>query len=300
MVRGLPIWVGMAAGLLGGLCLNGCRSSDDQNLAILEAEREKTELSQRLALLDYRYTSLQPEGAATLAALRDQFNEFELELRKLNQQRSDLEMEIGSLEHQYSELVSNDRNKRRLDAVGRKFKTFTAGDGRVFHEVEVSRVDDVGIALRHKHGAARVSVWDLSSEQRETFGLDERSAVAAVERERLEARMFHQYLDQQLDEERENADYVALAPASDVPKSSLATVMRQPVTKRTSLLSRPPEAFGRGGSSRDWYGYSGYRSYRPRYVNVYYYNGPRQAPCQSGAAFPRHTIQTLPFTRKTP
>ena len=293
-MTGFRTWRVAAAWFAACLLFQSCRSPDER-LALFAGEREKIELSQRLELLRYRYDQDADGGGEALAGIRETRLAADLKLRQATRRRVELETEIRDLENRTTELAEMIRAERRMAAIGRRFETFPGGDGRRFQEVVVTSVDDIGIAFRHKYGAARVRFWDLSPELRDWFGLDEDSAIAAAERERREAAIYDRRIAREI-AIREAAAQAALLVRNDKPQTSGFAMEREPLGRSMGALSRPAEPVG-GRRSRCRH--SRFRTYRPRYVHVSYPCVRRPIVCGTRPALRRVSIPS-PIIRESP
>lgn len=254
----------------GVLALSGCGQKRD-NSAYWETEREVVELTQKLKLAEYRLGLMPDREVVDIDAVTENARKLDLRARELRNAREALSDEINDLEARKSELAHTVLRHLRSKAHGRKFDTFSTTDGRIFENVMITGVDDGGIALRHAHGTARLRYADLSGEQCAEFGLDEKSALAAEDRERREAVAYEQRIDEELDAMRDKEERnAAMARRSEEARISRSLMARSASYKSESPLAKPASAVGSGSYYRNSYG-STYRTYRPRYRYVYYY-----------------------------
>lgn len=285
MFRKMSSWLGLAAALFPVLGLVGCERTR-HDAEFWEMERETIELTQRLKLAEYRYGGDRTGDAGDPALIRDRLRGQERTKQDLLRSRSDLTAEIGYLENQLGEFARADIRKRRQDAVGGKHDTLTLVDGRVFKNVTVSAVEDGGVAIRHEDGAARLGFEDLTAAQRDDFGLEESSALAAREREAREALAYERQLDEELEVLRGKQELAAAEQRrrEDDRESRMLTA-RNTTEPRVSPLSKPATSFG----SNSWSSRSYYRSYRPAYRYVYTYpsapNPFRYSGCNRASSY---------------
>lgn len=257
------------------LALTGCGEKSDQSV-YWDTEREVVELTQKLKLAEYRLGLMPNREVVDAGAVMDNARKLDRRLSELRADQASLVDEIKDLEIRKSELVQTAIRNIRAKAHGRKFGTFATTDGRTFEDVMITGVDDGGIALRHAHGTARLRYSDLSLEQREEFGLEEKSALAAEDRERREAVAYEQRMDEELGAMREKEEReAAIAKRSEDARVSRSLMARNNASpKPESPLSKPATTVGSGSYYRNTYGTT-YRTYRPRYRYVYYYSaGP--------------------------
>ncbi len=256
---------------LFSIILSNCESHDGE-ATFWEVEREKIELTHRLALAEYRLGLNDSGDIQELERLQFLLTEMEARLWDLKSEQSSLTADIGRMEIRNAELFRTALEKQRARALGMNFDSFSIRDGRTFSHVSVTGVDDSGVAIRHEHGAARLRYAELSDEQRHFFGLEEATALAAEERERRDALAYERSIDLELEamRERERDERVDLIAERNknllVSRSLMAASNHQ---HETRPLAQPARSIGSGMSYRRWYGYSGYRYYRPAYRYVY-------------------------------
>ncbi len=259
------------------LGLAGCDGTR-QNAEHWELERETIELTHRLKLAEYRLGGGRTGDAGDPALIRNMLSEQDLAKQELMCSRTDLTAQIDNLEHLLGEIASADIRKRRQDAVGVKFETLTLADGRVLKNVKISAVEDGGVAIRHDDGAARLGFENLTPAQRDSFGLDEVSALAARERESREALAYERQIDGELEVLRGKQELAAAEQRRREDDRASRTLMARNTTEpRVSALAKPATSVG----GRSWSSRSYYRSYRPTYSYVYGYSAAPNPFCGS-------------------
>lgn len=242
-------------------------------------EREIIELSQQLKLGEYRLRLSETGQKKELDDLKILLSENEVRLLNLQSEKSALFAEIERLEARNRELSQAALEQRRARAQGMNFETFSAKDGRTFKNAIITVVDDSGVAFRHEHGAARLRYAELSEEQRQFFGLEEQASLAAEDRERRQALAYELSIDMELEAMRDHASEAraeSFTARNHDYTASRALMAASNDHKEARPLAQPARVLGSGSSYRRWYGYSGYRSYRPVYRYVYQY--PVQNP----------------------
>ena len=275
---------------------------EDGSAEFWEGEREIIELTQRLKLGQYRLGLFESGKVEELERLKGVLTANEARLKALEADKSALTDEITRLAARNTESFRIAREAQRARSKGAKFETLATRDGRTFKNATVSAVDESGVAIRHEHGAATLRYAELSDEQRRFFGLEESAALAAEDRERREALAYEQSIAEELEAMREQEESLAAIGetfnSSRASSSSLAALSR-PQTE-TRALAQPAKPFGSGSVYRRWYGYSGYRSYRPVYRYVYRYPTARVPSCPSsgsaGAPFQNRAPCASPYT----
>lgn len=251
------------------LMVAACDTNRDQ-AADWETERETIELTQQLKLAEYRL-GLTPSGnPGELERVENHQRELDQRAQALLRQRSALNAEIKMLEARNEELARLAIQNLRMKSLGRTFDTFSVNDGRTFEKVSITGVDDSGVAIRHAHGTARLRYAELSADQRASFGLEERSALAAEDQERRELLAYERRIDEEMDALREKEERIAaVAMKSEDSKIADSIMARNSSSQETRPLAQPASPFGRG--CRSSYGQYRYRTYRPTYRYVYYY-----------------------------
>jgi hypothetical protein len=254
--------------LLASLCVVACRSRDAEN-AVWEGKREAVELSQRLELLTYMHDHGQHAEREDLTRLEEEARIAEPRLTGVMRKRSVLAAEIQELESRFAELRESLPATLRSVAIGRKYDSFPVADGRVFHQVSITGIDDLGVSIRHKEGAARVRFWDLTPEQRDGFGLDEVSAQAAACREDSERLAYEDRIERELAAAADKANAYAEVVSNRPNRDTGSRLPSSAVVTNDRPLSRPPTPFGRRTYSVYRYGFSRSRYCRSAYTRVY-------------------------------
>jgi hypothetical protein len=104
---------------LAAVLLPGCRERPDR-LAWWEAEQERIELSQRLALVQYQQRNAPPDHTAQLRELQATTRNLAQRAFDLAQTRTTLSAEIQDLETQLDQLAGNAlKDQRRQPGTGR-------------------------------------------------------------------------------------------------------------------------------------------------------------------------------------
>lgn len=276
--------------------LPGCESHKGE-ARFWENEREKIELGQRLELARYRLDRHAPGELPELESLNRLLKESDVSLRDLRQDQSTLTVEIEEMERRNDDISRLALQSQRSRAQGMKFDSLPTRDGRTFRNVSISGVDDSGVSVRHEHGAARLRYAELSDEQRLFFGLEETTALAAEDREHEEALAYERGIDLELDaiREREREERKKLiANTNKAPQVSSSQMAASSYQHAARPLAQPARSFGSGSSYRRWYGYSGYRYYRPTYYYVYRQPSVPNPFCSSARAYRHSPAYTAP------
>lgn len=102
----------------------------------------------------------------------------------------------------FAETQKSSIEERRATAMGAELDSFSGVDGKIYREVVITRIDDGGISIRHATGTARLRYADLTSSQKEQFGIDPADALATY---RLEATVRNEYEQAVAEKEKKRA-----------------------------------------------------------------------------------------------
>jgi hypothetical protein len=244
-----------------------------------ESERECIELSQKLKLCEYKLGLIKTDEVSDFGHFEALVAESADRIRVLRKDLSALRAEVESMELRNDEFCRNAVENQRANALARKFDSLSVKDGRSFFKVSIAGVSDGGVSIRHEHGTARLRYAELTDEQRQLFGLEEDSALAAEEQERQELLAYEQEFEVEMDKVREIEERaVASASARQAEESriSRSLLAAASASRDSRPLAQPATPVGSGSTYRRWYGY---RSYQPTYRYVYYYPTGRNAYC---------------------
>lgn len=244
-------------------------------------EQERLELSQNLALKEYRFQQSGAAQVGELEKLNVSNKAGKQRLQNLNGQRTELRDQLESIQRQLAGLEKSIIENQRRNATGQKFKVLSSASGREYRDVAVMSVDDSGVAIRHADGSARLRYEDLDQKQREFFGLEESSAMAALEAEGRQAVAYEQWIDSGVTVTREKEARVSEMAKRDeeerAQRSRALVASRQSTVERERPLAQPSRSFGSGYSSYYSNYYSNYRSSRPSSYRYVYYYTPSQS-----------------------
>jgi hypothetical protein len=96
-----------------------------------------------------------------------------------------------------------DIETNRAEETGKKYEQFETLAGRVYQDVQITRISDAGISITHADGAARLRFEDLSPEQRKQFGITKEDAAAIYAREMKAAAAYEAKVEEQQKAKRE-------------------------------------------------------------------------------------------------
>ncbi len=295
------------------LAFPGCRENAEarHDPEWLKLESERVKRAHQVELLKLRMAKVETRGDEFIE--RTDGLEDEVERRALLVEQAEiLKGEVAEL----SGRVERDRSEwlraRRAAAVGRSFATLEGARGRIFEEVVITRVTDVGIEFRHATGSARLAAVELTSDQQGLFGVDPGMAGEALHEEQAIARAYDSWVDERvaISTARDEAAAAAMAAVASVPTPPVSA-SAESVTRR--LRDEPREVGRRDitwypSYSRGRYCYYGsgyYRTPSPYVVRNSYPNirvassnwsyTPRASACPSPVVTPRGSFST--FTR---
>ncbi len=253
-------------------------------------EADRVELVQEIKLQKLRVG--EEDILREHAALKTRMIKNEALLASLRESAGSLRSEVADMA---AALVAERENwiaSTRAAAVGRNFETFTGSSGRIYTDVTVTRVTDVGIEFRHSDGSGRLLATDMSPDLHADFGLDTGAALVAMEREKASAAAYETYIADRMvevdaerkEEERINAERETERVVASARARSESYSARLAAKEESSPLRAGPRAFGsRGGSV--WYpSYSRYSRYSR---NNYYYPNYCSPVVSGGGIFTR-------------
>jgi hypothetical protein len=96
-------------------------------------------------------------------------------------------------------------DERRAEAMGKQLDQFETMSGRVYRDVQITKISDGGISFSHADGAARLRFDDLSPAQRSYFGIKVEDAAAIYAREMKARAAYEREVEQRERERRELA-----------------------------------------------------------------------------------------------
>jgi len=275
------------------ISLSSCKKDQTAlEVEILRDQARSVELSQKVRLLDMRWERLSPshDQADIVAADSEKLTRNLIEMRL---EREQLTADVAKLEKDLLVTAQKHKSNLRLSSIGKAFATFPAKH-RVYVDVTVVDVDDMGIQIRHKDGLSRVTASKLTLEQMNQFGIDPDIAEKAQLDEAKQIAAYNQMVDTALaKQEKEARNAAAIAslyvtpPVVAAPRST-----RSPnFGKTTSSLSS-----SYGSSSR-------LRRYRDSYNDgptVYYYGSSSYSRGSSSSYCPSAYTRVSPISPRPP
>jgi hypothetical protein len=249
-------------------------------------EADRVELVQEIKLQKLRLG--EENVAREYSALKSRVDKSETVLAELRGSAAALRSEVANLASAASAERDNWIASVRASAVGRNFETFAGAGGRIYENVTITRVTDVGVEFHHSEGLARLPATDLSPELHDEFGLDSSASLAALDREKEAARAYEAYIEDRMVVVNAEREKKQLAAAEQETERIAATAKARSELYSARLAARessnPLRASARTVGSRGttWYpGYSYRYSRSPR--TYYYYAGSSCSPYVNGS-----------------
>jgi len=163
----------------------------------IRMEGDRIERQHRLQLLQLRAARIE-NGHLSNTSIGTELESGRACLATLRQTRDELRQDIAGLEQRNEALRQQGLRAARASAAGRRLPELKLASGRVFRDVTIVRVSEIGLEIRHASGVARIGDGELSLAQREEFGIDPELAATAAAREQADARSYEAHIDRQL------------------------------------------------------------------------------------------------------
>jgi len=264
-----------------------------ESAAWWEVEALRVELKGRVDLANFKLAAAgEVRGPAELAKVVSANEEREARIASLKVKREELTTGLRQGKENLVKFADDRLRELKERAIGKEW-TELATAGRTYQDVKVMSVTDAGVTIRHRDGSARLRFHDLTDNQRMEFGLDETTALAAVQEERKKAAAYEQYLEDELATIQRNKLEAAKVFAQVTRTKSVASapVVSANVAPVTNRLKEPARQVG------IQYGNTSYS--RPRRTNFYYYySAPRY--CAPTYCAPRPYVVNFPRPSSTP
>lgn len=150
------------------------------------------------------------------------------------------------------EEVSNraDIEVARRAAVGEKHEKLELSTGRIYHDVAITSVDEIGVRFTHRNGAARIDFMNLPSLWQERFHFDVTRFLEARKSERLARYRWEKSVDERMAKIREEQKKIAAQKRIAALERALAEAKRPiQITQVTDGRSREISSLDRYSSS---------------------------------------------------
>lgn len=229
-------------------------------------ESQRVEFAHRLELLELRMAKTDAR-LAEVEKIREEAHEASALAASLETRTKKLRAELDGLTAELDQKRENWVQQVRAKAMGMRFDTLAGRGGRIYEDVWITRVSDIGIDFRHKSGSARLAAADLDAKQLELFGIDLREALEASEKERAAVLAYEASVDRAMaarkaiEEEAASARMLARTEArrtSEELRKAAADLAAATASNR-SRLNEPPRRFRSSYYGGSVY-YSGFRT----------------------------------------
>lgn len=120
------------------------------------------------------------------------------EISELTARRADLEFTILAVEDSFKQSKSNYRRNVWPSAVGEKLGELRLNNGRIYQEVAIKEVTDVGLQIVHADGIARIQPPELSSELQARFQWDSNDRKSRLREELAASNQFEKEINVQV------------------------------------------------------------------------------------------------------
>lgn len=246
------------------ISLSACKKDQTAlEIEILRDQARSVELSQKMRLLEMRWERLAPNHDQTEVVVADA-EKLTGSLIKMRLEREQLTADVAKLENDLVVAAQKHKNHVRLSSIGKTFVKFPAKH-RVYEDVTVVNVDDMGIQIRHKDGLSRVTASKLTLAQMNEFGIDPDVAQQAQLDEAKKIAAYNHMVDTALAKQQKEARLAA----ANAPILAAAPVVTTPRSSRPSNFGKMTSSFSSpyGSTSR----YSRYRDSYYTGPTIYYY-----------------------------
>lgn len=207
---------------------------------------------------------------------------IESEIALLISQKGSLEKEVSQLVEGWNGFRRSVLIEKRSSVNGTSYKEYDPGNGKIYHDVTVTAIDDSGVSIRHSKGTARLRFEDLDLEGCVNFGLDEQFSHDALRIEREHRIAYEKWIEKGM--AAKEAERLAAAETRKREEERLQAQRRLAAlnTASNSVNTSPLTAsFGKLGETKEFsrrsYYYSNYYgTYGTRRSTYYRYYTPTQ------------------------
>jgi hypothetical protein len=268
--------------LLAGV---GC-TKREEDLSWWSGENTRIELTQQLALAQYRLDQAMPrikadEEMESLAARNASAAKTLTHLREL---KTTLLTHCEQQENAFAAYQSDVIRQRQQAAVGKRFDVLEVSNGKRFEDAQIVSVDTAGVQIRHRDGSARLGFDDLTADQSAQFGIERHTSLEAERVEREQAIAYERWIEAELAviEEKERVERASAAREASSRQASLLAAAAS-TRPRLSALAAPARSFGSRSSyySRSYYS-------RPRSSTWIYYQSYPTCYYRPSTVYPRY------------
>lgn len=168
-----------------------------------------------------------------------------------------------------------DVETHRAEALGKPMASFRTMEGRVYHDVVITKINEGGVSFKHTDGAARLRFSELSPGQRKYFGIEKEEAAEFYRKEAERQTAYEKLVAKQEQKrrilaetrakEREDAKRITSAAEAkrivNAPQQPEATIPPYPTIQRVDTRVRSSRSYGFSYRPH----FSGFRSFTPRF-----------------------------------
>lgn len=123
------------------------------------------------------------EVSDNLAAAKERNNVLSAGISSMGANADGLEKSVAALKEEWEDYKNQYRAQVRQAAVGTKMPELRTADGKVFKDVEISKVTAIGVDVRHQDGLGRVGFEQLPQDLQDLYQFEKAQMVAEVSRE---------------------------------------------------------------------------------------------------------------------
>ena len=214
-MKSLPIF-----SLIAAFALVSCNESktakklaDDEELVALRERLE--ELNKDLESEEGDRAMLIAKYEVAIDSLENSVKQLNAKLESAGSEKMAAEVEAAPVsakpeQPEEVEISMDEIMSIRAAAVGETFDELRLSMGRVYYDVRITGVDEIGVRFTHRNGAARIDFMNLPMAWKERFHFDIERFVQAQKAERIARQNWEKAVNDRLarirEEKREEAD----------------------------------------------------------------------------------------------
>ena len=192
----------------------------------------------------------------------------------------------------------------RRAAVGEKHEKLELSTGRIYHDVAITGVDEIGVRVTHRNGVARIDFMNLPSPWQERFHFDVTRFLEARKSERLARYRWEKAVDERMAKIKAVQNKIADQRRIAALERALAEAKRPvQITQVTDARSRGISSLDRYSSSvihPTWYlGRSSSSTYCPP-VRTVIRRSSSPTYCPPVTPIRRSPVSLVPIIRSSP
>ena len=156
-------------------------------------------MTQKIELAQYRISQIPPSALnSTPEDIAEHIGELQARRNSLAMRKDELSNTVSRLQEGWDKFRRDILTTARAAVIGREYEIFETARGKAYQDALVARIDDLGVAIKHTHGSARIGFNDLSVEEQAFFGLDSELASAALVEERRYLATYERQIDREM------------------------------------------------------------------------------------------------------